>query len=306
MATITWFEGNDGSQNVVRRDSFSNSNSYYIASNLKRESGQNDEIRSVVLENLPKGTRLTVYDNPDGKTDDDWTTLVIKEYKPKIVIRHFEETKETSDYRMDYHRKNGLNGKISRVVIDAPSQPQQSIQDYVQDSILEKVGPFYLKNGQASEFEHSDHHYRIWTPNLTQITSNTIFVNTKMDHIRGGAPDDHAAFDITFDEHGVAVKVDYRLEMADFDPIVSIFELQSEVAEGVSDLASNSPAPQAQVLDALGQISGAVCGTIADGIRQMSATGGRQVFPDAIKSKIYEVSFAVHEAYKEYYDDQPS
>lgn len=150
MAKITWFEGNDGSQNVVRRDLFSNSNSYYIASNLKRESGQNDEIRSVVLEYVPKGTKLTVYDNPDGKTNDDWATL------------------------------------------------------------------------------------------------------------------------------------------------------------GVSGLASNSPAPHAQVAAALGQISGAVCGTLADGIRQMSETGGRQVFPDAIQSKIYEVCFAVHEAYKEYYDDLPS
>jgi hypothetical protein len=46
---------------------------------------------------------------------------------------------------MDYHPKNGLNGKISRVVIDAPSQPQQSIQDYVQDSILEEVGPILPK-----------------------------------------------------------------------------------------------------------------------------------------------------------------
>jgi hypothetical protein len=306
MAKITWFEGNNGSQNVVRRDTYSNSNRYYIASNLKKEKGQNDEIRSALLEYVPEGSEISVFDNPDGKKNDDWTIIYVKQYKRKILIRHFEENVNNNDYRMEFSRKNGLNGKISRVVIASPPQPQRAIQDYVQDSMVEEAGPFPAKGGQASEFEVSDHHYRMWTPSITPMTSKTVFVNTKMDHIRGGAPDDHASFNITFDEHGVPVKVDYDLQINDYDPIASIFELQGEVAKQVGGLASNSPSPKAQVAAAVAQISGAVCGAMAEGIRQMSETGGRMLFPDAVQSKIFEVCFAVHEAYNEFYDDQHS
>lgn len=304
MATITWFEGNDGTQNVVRRDSFSGSEPYRISSNLKRESGQNDEICSVVLEYVPVNTKITVYDNPDGRTNDDWCTLEVKAYKRKIVIRHFEEDKETGDYRLDYHRKNGLNGKISHIEIDAPAQPERSLQAYVKDSILAELGPFYSKDGQANEFESSDHHYRIWTPNITPITDRTLFINTKMDHIRGGASDDHAGFSITFDEHGLPVKIDYRIELNGEHPLASVAEIQSNVAQGISNLAANSSAPQAQVISALSQLSSAVYGKASELIGQMSETGGRQVFPDVIRGKINEIGYAVCRGYQEFFDDQ--
>ena len=306
MATITWFEGNDGTQDVVRRDSFINSRSYNISSNLKKETGQNDEIRSVVLEYVPVNTKITVYDNPDGKTNDDWSVLTVKDYKRRIVIRHFEENKSTSEYSLKYHRKNGLNGKISRIVIKAPAQQQRELQDYVRDSLLNEVGPFLLKGGQASEFESSNHHYRIWTPTLTPIAGGGIFVNTKLDHIRGLAPDDHAAFGITFNRHGLATKIDYRLEINDEDPLASVVELSGELAKAAGEIAGDMPAPEAQVASALGQLSGQVFSTMAELIRELRETGGRAVFPDVIQSKIYEVSYAVYEAFKQYLDDLPS
>jgi hypothetical protein len=306
MATITWFEGNDGTQDVVRRDSFLSAKSYNISSNLKKEKGQNDEIRSVVLEYVPVNTKIRVYDNPDGKTNDDWATLIVKKYKRKIIVRHFEESKNTEEYSLEYNRKNGLNGKISRIEIEAPAQQQRELQDYVRDHILSEVGPFLLKKGQASEFEQSNHHYRIWTPNLTPTADKGIFVNTKLDHIRGGAPDDHAAFGITFNQHGLATKIDYRLEINQADPLASVVELQGDLAKTAGEIIGQIPAPEAQVAKALAQLSDPVFKAMGQLIRELRETGGRTVFPNVINSKIHEVGYAVYKAYKQYLEERSS
>ncbi|GAB4151906.1 MAG: hypothetical protein Fur0046_31380 [Cyanobacteria bacterium J069] len=306
MATITWFEGNDGTQDVIRRDSFIGSKPYSIASDLKKVRGQNDEIRSAVLEYIPVNTRITVYDSPDGKTNDDWATLVVKDYKRRIVIRHFEESQETTDYSLQYHRKNGLNGKISRIVIDAPPQQKRELLAYVRDQILEEVGPFLLKGGQASEFESSNHHYRIWTPSITPIAGGGLFANAKMDHIRGGVPDDHAGFGITFNKQGLPTKIDYRLEINNSDPLASMVELRGDMAEAASKMLGELPAPEAQVAAALSQMSGMIFQEMGKLIRELRETGGRVIFPDVIQLKINEVGYAVYQAYRQHYDEQLS
>lgn len=306
MATITWFEGDNGTQNVVRQDSFETTQEYKIESNLKNHRGQNDEIRSAVLEHVPINTRIWIYDNPDGKTNDDWAVLTVKKYKKRIQINHFEQTVDNADYRLEYSRKNGLNGKISRIKVEAPVQLQRALQEYVRDSIWTEVGPFAAKSGQARELSNSNHQYRVWMPQFVETADGGVFVNAKLDHIRGGAPDDHATFRITFNKYGMATTIDYTVNINESDPVADVVKLQGDLAKAAGDALKDIPVDKAQILAALTQLAGEVYTTMGRLIREMRETGGRSVFRDVIKGRIEEVGKAVSIAYQQYQSAQPT
>ncbi|BDU18823.1 hypothetical protein [Dyella sp. GSA-30] len=82
---------------------------------------ENDEARSARIANLPAGTRISVYDSPDGNTSDDYTTIVLRKDVTNLIVPSFETTGTNADWEITYRRKNGLDGKISRIVIDPPS-----------------------------------------------------------------------------------------------------------------------------------------------------------------------------------------
>lgn len=300
MARIIWFEGSNGTQNVVREDPIDTTQESRIELNLKNHKGDNDEIRSAVLEDVPINTKITVYDNPDGKTNDDWAFVTVKKYKKRIQINDFEQSVDNPDYRLEYHRKNGLNGKISRIKIEAPIQLQRSLQAYVRDSILTEVGPFAAKSGQARELSNSNHQYRVWMPQVVETTDGGVFVNAKLDHIRGGAPDDHATFRITFNKLGMATAIDYTVNINDSDPVAQLITLQGNLAETAGKALDNVPVPEVQILSALTQLSGNVYKTMGELIREMRETGGRSVFRDVIEGRIQEVGKAVLTAYRQY------
>ena len=87
-----------------------------MAINTKKVSWfDNDEARSVLVQNAKAGDVLRVYDNPDGKTNDDWATIRIKKDIKYLVIGTFEQTFENELYQIVFKRKNGLDGKISHV-----------------------------------------------------------------------------------------------------------------------------------------------------------------------------------------------
>ncbi len=84
---------------------------------------ENDEAQSLSLSGIAKGTRITVFDSPHASTDDDYATVDVKRdigISEHVIVHEFERTLETDDYRVNYFKYNGLNGKVSRVEIQVP------------------------------------------------------------------------------------------------------------------------------------------------------------------------------------------
>jgi hypothetical protein len=76
---------------------------------------ENDEARSLVIQWLPRDAIIEVYDDPNGKTNDDWTSIKIKKAVPEYCIGSFENSYEDDIVIVEHHHKNGLNGKVSHL-----------------------------------------------------------------------------------------------------------------------------------------------------------------------------------------------
>lgn len=82
----------------------------------KRRGFDNDEARMVTLINIRANKLITVYDSSPPSTRDDWTTIYVKkriDSSRRITVRGFERSYETDFIKVTYHRKNGLDGKVS-------------------------------------------------------------------------------------------------------------------------------------------------------------------------------------------------
>ena len=81
---------------------------------------ENDEARSMKLRGISAGTRVMVYDSPGGSITDDYAVIDIKRdigLDEAITVSTFERNEDNADFRLVYVRENGLDGKISRIVI---------------------------------------------------------------------------------------------------------------------------------------------------------------------------------------------
>lgn len=120
---LVFYEGNGCSQDIVFAY-----NSYREANDNCKKSGackgDNDEARSLRIGKFVKqGAKIIVFDNPDGKTDDDYTRIDIVDrsfiqpegYCLSTFEQSFSNPFTNSGIQVDYFRKNGLDGKVSRV-----------------------------------------------------------------------------------------------------------------------------------------------------------------------------------------------
>ncbi len=110
---LVFFEGNDCTQNVEKMlDSKKDYSGDHDDLNF-----QNDEIRSVLLQaGVKKGTRIRVFDDGSGSHDDDWTEIeVYRDLDTPICIGTFETDRSGAHITADYHKNNGLDGKISYI-----------------------------------------------------------------------------------------------------------------------------------------------------------------------------------------------
>ena len=83
----------------------------------------NDDVKSMqLIGSFPRGFKVRVYDNSAGHHNDDWTSVLVKKelINARIIIGTFEDDFESHEIRVDYHRKNGLDGKVSRIDIEMP------------------------------------------------------------------------------------------------------------------------------------------------------------------------------------------
>src|ERR1700744_3864831 len=118
---IIFYEGNNATQDIV----CGVPGRVSIEANIKNngfKGCENDEARSARIVNLPAGTRISVYDSPSGSKDDDYTTIVLRRNITNLIIPSFETTNTNADREITYRRKNGLDGKISRIVIEPPGR----------------------------------------------------------------------------------------------------------------------------------------------------------------------------------------
>ena len=93
--------------------------------NLKKEHHwiPNDEARSCTLIDVPAGTVIKIYDNPDGDTKDDWAEIIVhKTTTQEFCVWSFEIDFSDEWCTIRYHKKNGLDGKVSRIEVSVPSR----------------------------------------------------------------------------------------------------------------------------------------------------------------------------------------
>lgn len=114
---ISFFEGNDGKEDRVCNFAVDKSRRVRFK---KTRGCKNDEARSVVLTNLKVGTKLSVYDHPECGTGDDWTSISIRQDIVQMTVNSFERSYSNNSVEVDYNNKNGLNGKVSCIIIDIP------------------------------------------------------------------------------------------------------------------------------------------------------------------------------------------
>jgi len=89
----------------------------------KKHRCKNDSAKFIIFHGFVKaGTVIRLYDNSKGKKNDDWLDVKIKRdlINHRYVIPNLEYSFEDAFVKAKYHRKNGLNGKVSRMVIIAP------------------------------------------------------------------------------------------------------------------------------------------------------------------------------------------
>ena len=85
--------------------------------NFKKTRGfRNDEARMLTLANIRAGRLITVFDSSPPSFGDDWTTIYVKkaiDSSRMITVKSFERSYQTEYVNVTYHRKNGLDGKVS-------------------------------------------------------------------------------------------------------------------------------------------------------------------------------------------------
>ena len=78
----------------------------------------NDEARSLRIVNLPKNSSITLWDNPGGSKIDDWAEIILRAHASEYDVNSFERSYEDATVKVTYHRKNGLDGKVSRADVE--------------------------------------------------------------------------------------------------------------------------------------------------------------------------------------------
>lgn len=118
-AVADFYEGNNGSQNLVCSNRVTGARTIVLTSDAYCG---NDETRSMVLTNFPSDKVIFVYDESGGSRGDDWAIIVPKRPITQTVIGSFESSFENADVRVCTFYNNGLDGKVSRVRIGERSE----------------------------------------------------------------------------------------------------------------------------------------------------------------------------------------
>ncbi|SDF16222.1 MULTISPECIES: hypothetical protein [Rhodanobacteraceae] len=89
----------------------------------------NDEAKSIEFERIPAGTVVELFDDPKCGKGDDWVSFTFRKLVPRTWAWGFEYDLEDKDYgdgevvySKVYHKDNGLDGKVSCMIINVPPE----------------------------------------------------------------------------------------------------------------------------------------------------------------------------------------
>lgn len=287
-ADIEFFNGDNG--NGGYENSLSDQNNVRI--NLKADRDwNNDEIRSLRLKSVARGTKIYLFDHPEAKTNDDWVEIIVTQSGDNIVVPNLEKTIETNHYKQTFHRVNGLNGKVSAIqVIKAPKTSSPSNL-----SLKAKFEREYAKNfswndkeGRAARYNVDNSNYRLWKPTISELAGGGLFVTMKMDHIRGSAKDDYATVTMTFNKLRQVTDLTFKITIANDQTYTKTLDDIANVSKTVVKSSTKNPKAlaaaeaSAAVIKLAGSIYGNAVGPWAD-------RGGRQNFPNVIRHQANEI-----------------
>ena len=113
---VTLYEGNSQTQNVVCEVNLDTQKIKFSSHEC-----DNDEARSIAICYATIKTKLRFYDDPDGDKGDDYTEIEVKKYYNGCLrtVTTFEDSPKDDYLDVTYHSHNGLDGKVSRLEIDA-------------------------------------------------------------------------------------------------------------------------------------------------------------------------------------------
>ncbi len=196
----------------------------------------NDEARSVRLQYAKPGTWLRVFDDSDGRTNDDWAEIYVRKAARDIVIPTFQQNADNEYYWIRYYRKNGLDGKVSRVQVIAAPYPARgaTAAERLDDLLAPAYSYWPHKKGEAYEHTSQNSNYRVWIPEISEAPDGSLFVSAKLDHIRGWATDDHAIITLRFTRDGMLQSADSTIILADDRVFTASIEAARDLAEVIN------------------------------------------------------------------------
>jgi hypothetical protein len=117
--TIVFREGNNGTQNVVANITDAPDQAFDLVKQTPEYIGENDEARSIVFTNVRVGAIISVYDSHAGDASDDYCVITIKSTPSYTFnIPSFEASFEDQRVKVEYHKHNGLDGKVSFIRVN--------------------------------------------------------------------------------------------------------------------------------------------------------------------------------------------
>jgi hypothetical protein len=214
---------------------------------------RNDEIKSLHLERVIEGTVITLYDQRDFRTDDDYFKVEVKKYTKSQCIdiepeklRTRSNTPDRSEEVLNndhvtatlYWRSDGkVAGKVSSWRIDAPMGSRMVDTIEAIHLLIEEDNDGFPIGGNSHEYTDSDHEFRMHRPYI----SPAYFVTFKVDHDRGYAFDDYAIVAISTDTQGKPTeKPSVTMKFGDDNPPQLLVDLTQEVINKLPENLKNS------------------------------------------------------------------
>lgn len=139
------------------------------------------------------------------------------------------------------------------------------------DALAKKMGGSWNKKGNAAtEYKSSDSNYRTYKPTVSTTKNGGLLVSFKVDHIRGGAHDDHAQIEMEFDAKGQLISSSATMSIAGRQSLDSKKIVAAAAPAGVS-------APAAWVAS---EVANALLSVV------QKDHGGRKNFPSVVNHNI--------------------
>ena len=147
-----------------------------------------------------------------------------------------------------------------------------------------RYGGFPHKDGEALEYSTSGSDYRLYRPDVS-LEGLGFRISFKMDHIRGGALDDHATIAAILDREG-------HLQNTSSDGVLSrdIFWENDKWFHDIVDVFSEIPEQyKTNKYVVLAETAARVASKVYEALLELAESGGRQIFVQQIQHKINEV-----------------